>query len=388
MGVAFQSLVSHNLQPADYGAVFAVVTLVTLIGLPATALTLLMARQTSRDIATGHDLASTALLRSGNRALLVAGSALAATFALASPALATFFGVPPALLWAAAMGMPFALALPLLLGELQGQQRFTVFSSLSAGQAALKLIGAIALGVVYGPIGIIAGISIATLLVYVAAHWSLRRKMSITARVEWLRPSLAYLAVIVPSTLALAVLLSTDVLLVKHFFGSQQAGEYSAVAALGRAIFWGASGVAGVLFPKLIFREAQGRNGSPIVGASLVLVGLGGLFGLGLLMIASNWLLAAFAGSAYADAASYLPWYALGMTLLGAAAVLIMTQQSRGTPGFLAILMPLTLLEPILLVVFHQSLLQVVQVVDICMALLLASLAAQFARQQYVRVKQ
>ena len=37
LGVAFQSLASHQLRPADYGAVFAVVTLITFIGLPASA---------------------------------------------------------------------------------------------------------------------------------------------------------------------------------------------------------------------------------------------------------------------------------------------------------------------------------------------------------------
>src|SRR3981081_88876 len=53
LGVAFQSLFSHQLTPVDYGSVFAVVTLITFIGLPASALTLLMARETSRDKADG-----------------------------------------------------------------------------------------------------------------------------------------------------------------------------------------------------------------------------------------------------------------------------------------------------------------------------------------------
>src|ERR1700694_4834990 len=58
LGVAFQSLASHQLLPADYGAVFAVLTLITFIGLPASALTLLMARETSRDRADGRNMRS------------------------------------------------------------------------------------------------------------------------------------------------------------------------------------------------------------------------------------------------------------------------------------------------------------------------------------------
>lgn len=382
LGVAFQSLVSHQLRPADYGGVFAAVTLITFIGLPASAFTLLMARDSSRDRAGGQQVRSAALLRGGNRVLVMAGIACAAAFALASPLIARFFDIPAPLLLAAAAGIPFTLALPLLLGEFQGQQRFLAFSVLATGQAGLKLLGALALGLVYGPIGIVVGISLGTAVIYLVAWRALRRKLSTKVTFAWLRPAAAYLALIVPSTLALAVLLSADVLVVKHFFPSRQAGEYSAVAALGRAIFWGATGVVGVLFPKIVFRESQGRSGVPLISASLVLVALGGLTSLALLSFGSTWLLTAFAGHAYAEAAQYVPWYALSMTLLGGAAVLIATQQSRGKPAFLAVLLPLTLLEPALLIAFHRTLMQVVQVLDLAMALLLAGLAIQFLLQQ------
>src|SRR2546425_7510948 len=67
LGFVFQVVVSHRLRPSDYAAVFAAMALLTLITLPASALTLLMARQTSRDRASRHSAASVALLRSGNR---------------------------------------------------------------------------------------------------------------------------------------------------------------------------------------------------------------------------------------------------------------------------------------------------------------------------------
>src|SRR5260370_3416742 len=73
LGVAFQSIASHQLKPADYGSVFAVVTLITLTTLPASAFTLLMARETSRGKASGHHAASVTLLRLGNRALMLCG---------------------------------------------------------------------------------------------------------------------------------------------------------------------------------------------------------------------------------------------------------------------------------------------------------------------------
>jgi len=375
LGFAFQIVVSHRLRPADYAAVFAAMTLVTLIGLPASALTLLMARETSRDRAVGHSAASAALLRSGNRTLVFAGGVLGLLFAVGSPWVGAFFSVPPEFVIAVAAGFPVSLALPLLMGELQGQQRFLSFSSLNVGQAALKLVAAIALGLALGPVGVVLGLAVAATISYGSVFWLLHRRLVVRFSQPWLRPALRYLALILPSTVALSVLLSADVLLVKHFFSGRAAGEYSAVAALGRAIFWGAAGVAAVLFPKVIYHESQGRNGSRIIGVSLGLVAVGGVAGLAVLWLVAQPVLTAFAGSAYAAGATILPLYAIAMTLLGVASVLIATHQSRARAMFLSVLVPISVAEPFVIVAFHHSLLQVAWVVTLSMAMLVAGLA-------------
>jgi O-antigen/teichoic acid export membrane protein len=381
LGFLFQALISHQLRAADYGNAFAAMTLLTLIGLPASALTLLMARETSRDRAVGHSAASAVLLRSGNRTLLIAGVVLGFLLAAGSPWIGAFFSVPAEFVWAVAAGMPVALALPLLIGELQGQQKFFYFALLNFGQAGLKLVAAITLGLVFGPVGVVLGIVLASTVSYAIVFLLLRRRLAIRLTMPWLRPAARYLALILPSTLALSVLLSADVLLVKHFFSGRLAGEYSAVAALGRAIFWGAAGVAAVLFPKVIYRESQGYSGSRVVGISLGLVAIGGVASLAVLGLVARPVLTAFAGSEYAGGASILPVYAIAMTLLGAASVLIATHQSRARAAFLTVLLPVSVAEPVLIVIFHQSLAQVVWVVTLSMAALVTGLAILMARQ-------
>jgi glycosyltransferase involved in cell wall biosynthesis/O-antigen/teichoic acid export membrane protein len=387
VGVAFQVLVTHSLKPTQYGDVFTVLTLITLIGLPAGAFTLLMARETSRDQARGEVDPSATLLQRGNRALLIAGLGIAVLLAGSSPLLARFLGVSPSLLIVASVGIPFALALPLLMGEFQGQQRFVTFSLLAISQATLRVVAAAAFGIVFGPLGIIAGISLGAAATYLIAYALLRHKMNLRVGRSWWRPAVAYLSVILPSTLSISVLLSADVLVVKHYFPAQAAGEYAAVAALGRAIFWGASGVAIVLFPKVIFRRTQGLSGFLLVNTSVALAALGGLLGLSLLALGSTELLTAFAGPAYARGASYLPLYGIGMTLLGGVAVMNAAHQSRGKATFLWVLIPLTLLEPALLVLYHNSLLEVVLVVDLSMALVLCGLSILYVRDERAQAR-
>jgi O-antigen/teichoic acid export membrane protein len=382
LGFAFQVVISHRVQPSQYGAIFTVLTLLTLVGLPASAVTLMMAREASRDRANGQHASSAAMLHDGNRILLFGGLFITALAVISSPFLSGFFAIPIDLLIAGSVGLPFVLALPLLMGDLQGEQRFLEFSSLVLGQAAFKLAAAVTLGIAFGAVGIILGVSLASAISYGVAHVLLRRKLAIKARWPWIRPAIAYLGVLLPSTLALAVLLSSDVLLVKHFFGSVPAGEYAAVVALSRALYYGAAGVAIVLFPKVIFRESQGRTGSQLVWLSVGLAITGGVAGLVVLTLASGFFLSVFAGRAYIGGAAYLPWYAAAMTLLGAAAVLIATHQSGGRRAFLAILIPLAALEPIAILLFHQSLTQVAQVVGICMLALVVGLGVQYLAQR------
>jgi O-antigen/teichoic acid export membrane protein len=379
LGLAFQVVVSHRVPPAEYGAIFAIVTLLTLVGLPASALTLMMAREASRDRAHGHQAASAAMLHDGNRILLVVGLALAVLTVLATPLLGPFLNVRADSLLAAAVGLPFVLAFPLLIGDLQGEERFVAYSAMAAGQAAFKLVGSVLLGTLLGPIGIVLGISLASAVSYLLTRALLRRKLAIKSRAPWFRQAMTYLVILLPSTLALAVLVSADLLIVKHFFPVGPAGEYAAVVALSRGLFYGAAGVAIVLFPKVVFRQSRGSSGSRLVWLSLGLVVAGGAAGLAILSVGARFFLTAFAGAPYAGGASYLPWYAVGMTLLGAAAVLIATHQSRGERGFLVVLVPIALLEPATIVAFHQSLLQVAQVVDACMGALVVALIAQYA---------
>jgi hypothetical protein len=70
------------------------------------------------------------------------------------------------------------------------------------------------------------------------------------------------------------------------------------------------------------------------------------------------------------------------MILLGGVAVLIAAHQSTGKATFLALLIPLSLLEPTLLIAFHQNLTQVVQMVDLSMALALFGLGALYVAHQ------
>jgi O-antigen/teichoic acid export membrane protein len=255
------------------------------------------------------------------------------------------------------------------------------------GQAALRLVAAVGFALLLGAVGVLVGVAVGNVLAYLFALGMVGRPLRPAAQLRESRDAFRSLAVILPSSVALAVLFGADVLLVKHFFNGGDAGRYAAVAALGRAIFWGASGITIVLFPKAALRASQGSSGVHLVLGSVGICLLGGLAGLAILSLGARVILTMFAGPAYVAASAYLPWYAIAMTLFGGASVLVANGQARGKTDFLAVLIPVTLLEPVLITAFHQTLSEVVLVLSISMAVLFVGLAALYIIQERTRVR-
>jgi O-antigen/teichoic acid export membrane protein len=385
LGFSMQALLSHRLNPADFGVAFAVLSLLMVIWLPSNALMLVIAGATSRD-ARGER--SAAVMWLWHRYLLMGGMAIGLACIGGAGWLGRVFSLPPVVFIPAAVSIPFGLALPVLLGRLQGRQRFSSFSMLLVGQAAIRLIAVIAFAALMGAIGVLVGVAAGNVIVYLVALAVIGRQGSDRSAASGeSREAFQSLAVILPSSLALAVLFGADVLLVKHFFNAGDAGRYAAVAALGRAIFWGASGIAVVLFPKASAHESHGTTSYHLVIASIGICLLGGIAGLAFLSAGARFALTLFAGPAYVQAGSYLPWYAIAMTMLGGASVLVATGQAQGRGDFLAILFPVTLAEPLLIVRFHQSLSQVVQVLSLSMAVLFVGLVVLYLVGERARVR-
>jgi hypothetical protein len=133
--------------------------------------------------------------------------------------------------------------------------------------------------------------------------------------------------------------------------------------------------------------ESRGSSGVQLVVASLAFCLVGGAIGLAILTFRAGFVLGVFAGHAYTSAGVYLPWYAMAMTMLGGASVLVANGQARGRGDFLAILIPVTVAEPLLIARFHQSLGQVVQMVSISMAVLFIGLSILYLVQARARTR-
>jgi O-antigen/teichoic acid export membrane protein len=380
-GLLLQALVSHHFSPRLYGEVFAVFSFFTVLTQPAAGFSRMVAWTTSRELATknGTDLESSALLRMTIRRLTLIGTALGIVIIIGGGLLANYLSVPLSFVIVGAVGVPFMFATSPMLASLQGEQRWVPWSALSIGIALSRVIFVVIFAFWLGPQGVMLGISVAAAVLYfiaLAMVWPrMRRGKGATG---W-KPLWKFLLVSVTSTITVSVLLGSDVVLVQHFYGkSGAAGQFSAATVTARALFFAMGSVTSVLFPKVATRHARQRGTKSVVFTSVGIALVGGLVGLIVFSLLSRGILHEFSGKAYEGAAGYIGWYALGMPLLAAVVMLSNTQQSLADLNLLWVLVPGTLIKPLLIYLFHNSLFVVSLMSDVAIAAVLVALAVQY----------
>jgi O-antigen/teichoic acid export membrane protein len=380
LGLLLQALVSHHFNPRLYGEVFAVFSFFTVLTQPAAGFSRMVAWTTSRELATkqGTDVESSALLRMTIRRLTLIGTALGLVFIIGGGLLASYLAVPLSYIIVGAVGVPFMFATSPMLASLQGEQRWIPWSALSIGIALSRVVFVIIFAFWLGPQGVMLGISVAAAVLYfiaLAMVWPrMRRGRGVTG---W-KPLWRFLLVSVTSTITVSVLLGSDVVLVQHFYPGKPAGQFSAVTVTARALFFAMGSVTSVLFPKVAARHARQRGTKSVVFTSVGIALVGGLLGLLVFSLLSTSILRDFSGKSYDGGAGYIGWYALGMPLLAAVVMLSNTQQSLADLNLLWVLIPGTLIKPLLIYLFHSSLFVVSLMSDISIAAVLVALAVQY----------
>lgn len=85
----------------------------------------------------------------------------------------------------------------------------------------------------------------------------------------------------IPSSLAvlgMTSLISTDILLVKHFFDPLQAGVYAGLSLVGKVIFFFTGSIGGVMFPLIVKKHAKNESYNNIFKMAIALVFIPSVF--------------------------------------------------------------------------------------------------------------
>ncbi len=331
---AFLLAAGRILGSADYGALAALLGLLAVVLIPASALQMAVSREVSRRLAHGDVPGASTFSRQMLRLSLLATVPLLLLALAASVPLSALLHIDSAGIVALALvTLTTALVSPVAMGILQGRQRFHALALLYVVPWALRLgllAAASAAGYRLGGavVATLAGAVVTALL----ALW-MARPQPVSPREAGpseLRPFLRYLALVSLGLVGIALLSHLDLLIVKARFSAEMAGAYGAASAFARVGFFLPAAILAVLFPRTAARQARGEETEDILGRSLLATA--GFCGLLALFYAATGvgLVTTSFGPDFAAGGEILAPFALAIGLFSLANVLVGYHLSRG----------------------------------------------------------
>lgn len=155
-------------------------------------------------------------------------------------------------------------------------------------------------------------------------------------------------------------LLSTDVLLARYFLTEHLSGIYSSLAVIGRTIYFGLGPLIGLVLPIASHRHSLlGTARSVFVKLGGVILTLG-ITATGIFVLFPNFIISSVSGANYLEATDYLPLFAITMLFFSLNIFLINYLMAIGKPRINIYLLIATIVQPVLISFFHNSLGQIV----------------------------
>lgn len=274
----------------------------------------------------------------------------------------------------------FGLPSYLYRSVLQGLIKFPMVVISLVTETSVKLLGGLFFVTIgWGVMGAMSGLFLAIIIGCVISYLFLKKYLYITPQKEIDKKGvISFTLPVLIQTVAMTSLMSVDLVLVKHFFPSFEAGIYAAVSTMGKIILFASAPVATVMFP-LVTRRYSRQEGY----ISMFLFSVGAT----ILMISSVTLLYLFFpefvmgllyGNTYFSGIALLVPYAIFTGLLSVINLFINLFLSINHHKVVIFPLIAAMLQLIGINIFHTSIEQVVWVSITVATLLFISLSVYF----------
>jgi len=385
-GFVAHAVASRKLGVATYGELYALINAAAIAALPAAFVAPVVAQLAAEFRALHDDRHLRGLTDGVAGGFAKLGLIYLAVAALGAIPFARFLHVP-------AWSVPFvgllaaaALFLSALRAIAQGTQDFRGYAISNAMEGIAKVVGIVALvaiGLRLG--GGIAGFVLGTLCALVYLVLRLVRRYASSqpqgVRYDW-RRILNAGAGAAAATIAMALMGSADVVLVKHFFTAQDAGLYAAASLGGKILLYMVGFVPTVLLPQAADRHARGAQTREVLMTSLAMFAVMSVGGLCIFRFFGIDVLHALVGRAFDAASPLLVTYGCAMVFLALTNALTYYGIATHRLGFTVPLLICTLGTLAAIVVIHPSLGTVVEIMVVGNAVATCAVAVSLAVQR------
>ena len=334
---------ARALGTADYGELARMISVFTILIVPATALQAAAARDMTLG-RLGPASHAVATLQAWLMRILIITAAVLIICILLRVQLAALFQVSQP--WAAAMVIPSGFlwtALALQRGVLLGVGGYRPVGISLIGEQGFRLMFGLIAALLGAQVGLIffCSVPLATIPIILITGLMTRRRLG-PADHDPLRIGLRDLATRNPVPVAaltlFAVLQNADVIAVGHFFNTTISGAYAQAAVAAKGVVWIAIGLGLYLLPEAAREASKGADARHLLTRTTGLLLLVAIPILAIFAFFPEQLLTLVFGDQAKLAAPALPWLAAAMTCLSISYLALQFLLALGRRSFLAVL--------------------------------------------------
>ena len=341
-------------------------SLLMIVSIPTMAILLVNSRYISKFDALKEFKKARAIFAALFRRISLLAGLILASLIILSPAISHYLhidSVVPIMIISLTVFFSFIIQIPL--GTLQGLQKFIYLGLGFALLGIVRFLSGIFVKILgYELNGAVASSLVPCIVVFVVATLSLRNFFSYQKETldEDIKEVFLYSFPVIASLVSFAVLIYSDMFLVKHYFSATIAGSFAGVAVLGRTILYMPAAIVLALFPMVSESHTLNQDVFPMLKKALsyTLI-LSGIMLLVFLLI-PEFMMTLLFGEKFLAIAPLLRWYAMAMIPFSLLNVFMNFNLARHSLIFVYSFIFSALLQVSLICIYHKTLMTVLYI--------------------------
>lgn len=374
---------ARRLTYSDYGTYVSLLSIFTVMTIPAASLTATIVRFAAGYFAKNEVDKASHLYKRMLFIWFVLGASLATLIYLINPLILNFLHINnPELLLIVAAAVGISYFGIVNTAYLQSMTKFLYLSfSLFTGSVFRILVG---VALVSGGLGILGGVSailatpiIVLIIGFIPLVFLLKKNQQKT-RVDS-REIILYSIPAVVGLLSLSMFITSDTLLVKHFFNPESAGLYGGLSVVGKVIFYFTAMIPSVMFPLVVRKHTNGEEYKSTFLLALLLVGFPSILVTAIYFLTPNLILRLFLGGGnYLEMSRFLGIYGIFMTIFSLLSLTVNFFLSIKKTAISYLVSLFAVFQIVLIYFLHGSFYQIIYSSIFSVSLLLAILLLYF----------
>ena len=370
----FQFYMARSLGPENYGILGSMLSLSYIFSVPSSAITTTLTQIVSEQkVKQDYGKIKSMLLISAKK-LMLTGLIIFFLLISLTPVLENMLNLPSKVpIIILGFSLIFIMMLPSPRGVLQGLQEFSTLGfNMAIEKPALLFFGAFFIYLGMGINGAVLSYGIAAIFVLILGFMPLRSILERKSEIVNV-PVYQYAFPVFVLVLSITIMSSVDIFFVRRYFPAEVSGYFTALKMLGQVSYFLSVALGGVLLSKVSGLNTLNKAHGFLLRKALIYFGIFLAAMLTIYATTPETIIAVLFGKGYSSISQYLILYASTMGLLSFAIIFMVYNVSTKRTAFEYPLVLFTILEIVSLMIFHETLNQIITIQTISYLMLLTT---------------